>query len=110
MDKVIIIQKNIFNDLVTNHDILIENLTNIEYVNSADNLLAKLFVINNSIKDIINEIEELNVELDNKHITPSETVKQRIQEHDHTQTIIKPFLPYMCIYSILTQLNNEQVS
>ena len=73
------------------------NSNNINY----NNLLNRLYLINNLIESL--EVELDNLDNDNQKLFNKEldnNVKKIIRDENYSKNVLKPFLPYILLYSI----------
>lgn len=124
MNDVIKLKNNNINNIINNLKILVKNInTNIElfeknnknidtkiqtsnFTNNINNIIVdKLKVINYNLDTINIDVLELLTELDNNNITELSNKNEDIINYNKSKEIMKPFLPYMLLYSIIYEKN-----
>lgn len=124
MNHVITLKNINTNNIINNLKDLVKNInTNIElfeknnkYIdnkiqtsNFAYNInsiiVDKLKVINYNFDTINIDVLELLTELDNNNITELSNKNDNIINYNKSKEIIKPFLPYMLLYSLIYEKN-----
>jgi hypothetical protein len=103
METVINHQDKIFDELTENYLKLTQSIRKLSYINSTDNLVYRIIDINDVIGNLITKIDDLQHEIDIKVVEPSPNEELRIKDYDHAENVMKPFIPYMLMYSIALQ-------
>ena len=92
--------------LNNNYDKLLcakNNLLNSEKKLDITNLLNNIIILNNDLECIIDHIDKININIENNILTDcSEETIKLIINREHTKKILKPFLPYLLLYNMLT--------
>ena len=94
---------NKIGNIIKNKDNLFDNINNKINSNNINynNLLNRLYLINNLIESL--EVELENLDNDNEKLFNKEldnNVKKIIRDENYSKNVLKPFLPYMLLYSI----------
>jgi hypothetical protein len=103
MNTVISNQNKIYDELTDNYLKLLGSIQKLSYINSTDNLVHRISDINITINTLNSEIEKLQHDIDIKEIQPSPNTISRIHEYKHAKSVMKPFMPYMLLYSLALQ-------
>ena len=65
------------------------------------NFVDRLCLINDNLNAINSELDKLQYEVDKKLvIEPTEEINIRNKEYEYSNKILKPFLPFMLLYSL----------
>lgn len=115
--QVIHFQRDMFNKIIGKGNLLKESINNLEK-NKEEillrlkniptesgklliNFVDRLCIINDNINAINNELNKLQYEVDKKLvIEPTDEIEIRNKEYEYSNKILKPFLPYMLLYSL----------
>lgn len=94
---------NKIENIIKNKDHIFNNINNKINNNNINynNLLNRLYLINNLIESL--EVELENLDNDNEKLFNNEldsNVKKIIRDEKYTKNTLKPFLPYILLYSI----------
>jgi hypothetical protein len=107
MNTIIVNQNKIFDELTDKYLTFIQSIRKLSYINSTDNLIYRITDINDIIDTLTTKISDLQHDIDLKHIQPSPNTEQRIYDYVHVQNVMKPFIPYMLLYSIALEFYNS---
>ena len=121
-NQIIRFQRDMFDEIIDNSNLLKESINNLE--KNKKNILIKLkntpsdsgkllinfvdrlCIINDNMTSINNELEKLQYDVDKKLvIEPTDEINKRNREYEYSNKILKPFLPFMLLYSM--SMRNE---
>ena len=94
-------KKNIIN---SNKDNILNNLKkNIREGNrNINNIINRLYIIDNLLNNIKIEMEDLNNDIDiNFNLDIDNRASEILKDQNYSRFIMKPFLPYILMYSII---------
>jgi len=108
MDSILDHEREIIENLYTNLEnlvcLLYKNTDKIDNNDHKNNFIDKLRLLNNSIKNINNEIFDLMIDLKNKNCILDENLVNRLEEEENTNRMIHDLSPLMLMY-LTTNVN-----
>ena len=116
-NQIINFQRDMFDEIIGKGNLLKESINNLETQKKEIllrlkktptesgklliNFVDRLCIINDNINAINNELDKLQYEVDKKLvIEPTEEIQKRNREYEYSNKILKPFLPFMLLYSL----------
>ena len=103
MKNIVKIEKNCFNNLKKNHQILNKNLVNLDENKFSNEVLEIVSLVNNSVGNLNNIIQNCNLKLQriNKGEEKLDTeINEILKNEREAEEIIKKFIPLMMMYQI----------
>ena len=103
-------KKNVIFDTVKDKFINGESETNTTNTTNTTNILNRLYLINELIESLDDELNELNCDYGNIiNLNLNKKVNNCLNDERYSKLILKPFIPYMLLYSIanIDKFNKE---